>query len=113
MNSLIVAKIVVDYINIIIVKLYCYQLNPNLFILQANRNGTNFPLYGVCLGLEILAVVSGNMAKDVLDEIEETKDISLPLDFEPNYKSSSLFKRTPKKIIAFLEKNNSTANHHS
>lgn len=78
---------------------------------QANRNGTYFPLFGVCLGLEVLGVVSAEMSRTVLVDCKGVENIALPLNFSDDYRSSALFSGTPQHIIDSL-KTNITSNHH-
>ncbi|KAF6208947.1 hypothetical protein GE061_014690 [Apolygus lucorum] len=82
-------------------------------VLEVNRNGTHFPLYGVCLGLEVLAVASSNMSRDVLSTVNGVNNKPLNLNFLPNSMESNLYSRMPRKLIELLKTKNITSNHHS
>ncbi|XP_015172977.1 PREDICTED: gamma-glutamyl hydrolase-like [Polistes dominula] len=75
-----------------------------------NRNGTYFPILGICLGFELLAfLASGKEMKRVSCNSESQ---ALPLQFERNFKQSRLFTNASEEIIDILEKDEVTINFH-
>ncbi|OQV13283.1 Gamma-glutamyl hydrolase [Hypsibius exemplaris] len=75
----------------------------------ANSEGTYFPIWGTCLGFEFLNVVYSN--ENVLSHCSG-ENLSLPLDFQPGYRKSRLFKNAPAQILEILNRDNMTANSH-
>lgn len=74
-----------------------------------NARGQYFPVFGICLGMELLAVLD---AKEDLRSPCKSED-PLPLRFLPGAKGGSrMFSRAPRKIVTTLEKYNVTVNHH-
>ena len=55
--------------------LYYYLLNQ-----QANDNGDHFPVWGTCLGFELLAFIASGNDNSVLSPTDAT-NLSLPLKF--------------------------------
>ena len=54
---------------------------PPLPLPQANDNGDYFPLWGTCLGFELLSVLTSGT--DAVLSAVDAENISLPLDFVP------------------------------
>ena len=77
---------------------------------EMNDKGDFFPIWGTCLGFELLTYLS---AKDVEHRAHcNSMNQPLPLQFKRNFKSSRMFKNAPKNVIKILEKEDVTANFH-
>lgn len=75
-----------------------------------NQYGDYFPLWGTCLGFELLTYLSAN-------ETEHRAHCSstnqaLPLVFKSDFKTSRLFKNAPENVVKTLETEAVTANFH-
>ena len=75
-----------------------------------NDNGDYFPLWGTCLGFELLTYLSadGNEHRASCDSQSQ----SLPLKFKRDFKESRLFKSAPKKVTDILKREPVTSNFH-
>ncbi|KAK3931168.1 Gamma-glutamyl hydrolase A [Frankliniella fusca] len=75
-----------------------------------NARGEYFPVLGICLGMELLAFLDAK--KDILSTCNSEEP--LPLKFLPGCSKggSRMFSRAPRRIVATLESNNVTVNHH-
>ena len=84
-------------------------------VLEFARNsydtGSLFPVIGFCLGLQTMLVLA-NKGNESIREYCDSVDISLPLKFTPNIKSSRLFRRAPRDILKIFATENVTYNHH-
>jgi gamma-glutamyl hydrolase len=77
---------------------------------EMNEKGNYFPLWGTCLGFELLTYLSA-------DGVEHRTDCSshnqaLPLDFKDDFKSSRLFENAPENVVRILTNESVTANFH-
>lgn len=79
--------------------------------MQMNDNGNYFPLWGTCLGLELLTYLSANGVEHRADCKSENQ--GLPLEFKDDFKSSRMFRNAPTSIINILKNEPVTANFHS
>ncbi|XP_044765977.1 gamma-glutamyl hydrolase-like [Coccinella septempunctata] len=77
---------------------------------ELNDRGIYYPLIGICLGMQVLAFASAG-GKDIRIGCDAMK-VSLPLEFDPNYSESRVFKDTPKEILSDLRDKNVTYNYH-
>lgn len=77
---------------------------------QANDAGDIFPIWGTCLGFELLCQLVAN-DKHVMSSVDGV-DFSVPLNFSEGYKSSRLFRSAPDEIITYLKTKDVTYNHH-
>ena len=77
--------------------------------LDANKNGDYFPLWGTCLGFEMLAVVG---AGDNILASCKAEGISSTLSFSAEYKTSKLYSRLPSDLLVALSTENITTNFH-
>ncbi|XP_015122693.1 gamma-glutamyl hydrolase [Diachasma alloeum] len=77
---------------------------------EMNNRGDYFPIWGTCLGFELLTYLAAN------GEEHRTKCSSnnqiLPLVFKPDFKQSRMFENAPDDVIGILKKENVTANFH-
>ena len=46
--------------------------------MKANENGVHYPLWGICLGMQVL--MFGVLGKDIRGDCQ-SKDVALPLEF--------------------------------
>lgn len=79
------------------------------FALKANDNGDYFPLWGTCLGFQLLtALTSGQNLLSTVD----AENIMMPLNLEPGYNNSRLFGNLPHDVFKIITSENVTANFH-
>ncbi|KAJ8924865.1 hypothetical protein NQ315_001020 [Exocentrus adspersus] len=76
---------------------------------EANARERYYPLWGTCLGLQVLAFAA--VGEDVRVDCS-LKNQAIPLDFEPDYPNSKLFKVAPDDVVHFLKEYNVTFNYH-
>eukprot|EP00127_Corallochytrium_limacisporum_P007405 Clim_evm8s251 gene=Clim_evmTU8s251 len=76
---------------------------------EATHKGEHFPVWGTCLGLELLICVA---AEANLLDTTNAEDISLPLNFVGDPRNSRLFENAPASVIETLAFHNSTNNNH-
>jgi len=80
---------------------------------QAASKGVYVPLFGHCMGFELLVSIVGQTV-DVLSPFD-AENITLPLLFTSNYKTSEMFKDAPNEILSILagkKGQNVTMNNH-
>ncbi|XP_062128219.1 gamma-glutamyl hydrolase-like [Drosophila sulfurigaster albostrigata] len=77
---------------------------------QINDNGTYFPVWGTCLGMElmVLKVANGSETRSDCNSAGQ----ALPLEFQADYNSSRLFAGASDEVIAALANENITYNYH-
>ncbi|KAK3754430.1 hypothetical protein QZH41_009214 [Actinostola sp. cb2023] len=80
------------------------------FFVKANDAGNVFPLWGTCLGFQMLHVLAAN-GKDVLTFCKG-ENVSLPLNFTEGYQHSRMFSQAPQTIKTSLAKLPVTLNMH-
>jgi len=78
-------------------------------VIQLNKNGDYFPLWGTCLGFEWLLMAVGG--DDVLSSYD-AENISLPLTFTNDASSSRLYYEATDSLISILATENVTMNNH-
>lgn len=78
---------------------------------RLNDAGHPMPVFGTCLGMELLAYVSS--AKGDPRALCSSQRQALHLDFEPDYRQSRLFGDAPADIVRILADEPVTANFHS
>ncbi|XP_055374514.1 gamma-glutamyl hydrolase A-like [Condylostylus longicornis] len=79
-------------------------------IIEMNKNGIYMPIWGTCLGFELLAYMSANNIE--IRTACTSQAQSIPLNFTRTYNNSKLFGNIPKNIRYTLETKNATANFH-
>ncbi|XP_002006965.2 gamma-glutamyl hydrolase [Drosophila mojavensis] len=77
---------------------------------QLNDNGTYFPVWGTCLGMELLVFKMANNTETRSNC--ESVGQSLPLELKPDYRKSRLFAGASEELIGKLSKENVTYNYH-
>jgi len=84
-------------------------------VMDANANGTIYPLWTTCLGFEMLmhlaSGVKSNRTGHVLSRCS-AKNVKNTLHFRPEAKDSQMFKEMPLRLLAALETQNVTSNFH-
>lgn len=80
---------------------------------QMNDAGNNFPIFGICLGFEVLInAMTGQHHTDTARLDCSDMDRKIPLVFEPGYNRSKMFGTASESIIHLLESKNLTSNYH-
>ncbi|XP_059139703.1 gamma-glutamyl hydrolase A-like isoform X2 [Physella acuta] len=77
--------------------------------IEANDKGDYFPIWGTCLGLELLTVLTAN--KNYLQHTD-SENLTLPLIFQKDFKNSRLFTNMPDELIKILASQSITQNNH-
>ncbi|CAL1591817.1 unnamed protein product [Knipowitschia caucasica] len=79
---------------------------------EANDGGDYFPVWGTCLGFQLMACVVGEKEGDVLTRTGEA-DEALALDFTHDATESRMFRSFPKETLKALSSEAVTANIHN
>ncbi|XP_055086240.1 gamma-glutamyl hydrolase-like [Periophthalmus magnuspinnatus] len=79
--------------------------------MEANDRGDYFPLWGTCLGFQLMACVIGEKNGHVLSTTNNS-DVALPLNFTKEAKESRMFKSFPKDTLHTLATESVTINSH-
>ncbi|CAH1987392.1 unnamed protein product [Acanthoscelides obtectus] len=74
-----------------------------------NDKGTYYPIFGVCLGLQVLPYAE--KGDDIRTDCE-LKHVALPLKFAEDYEKSKMFSKAPDEVINILKTKNVTYNFH-
>lgn len=77
---------------------------------KLNDMGVYYPLVGICLGMQVLAYTS-NDSKDIRVNCSAMK-ITLPLEFEEDFKESRIFREIPNDILSDMKDKDVTYNYH-
>ncbi|CAG9812107.1 unnamed protein product [Chironomus riparius] len=77
---------------------------------KLNDNGDFFPLWGTCLGFELLTYLSANRSEH--RAICSSTNQALPLEFKENFRSSRMFKDASDEVIEILKHEDVTSNFH-
>ncbi|XP_043281459.1 chitobiosyldiphosphodolichol beta-mannosyltransferase-like [Venturia canescens] len=75
-----------------------------------NENGDYFPIWGTCLGFELLTYLAANETEH--RSKCSSNNQSLALEFTHDFKSSRMFREAPQDVIDILRYENVTANYH-
>ncbi|XP_054925561.1 gamma-glutamyl hydrolase-like isoform X2 [Dermacentor andersoni] len=78
--------------------------------MEAYRNGTHFPLWGTCLGLELLARVAVG-GEEVLTKCQ-AQGVGMPLNFTRDFRRARLFRSLPQHLEKVLSSKPMTYNAH-
>uniref|UniRef100_A0A1A9X0N4 folate gamma-glutamyl hydrolase n=1 Tax=Glossina brevipalpis TaxID=37001 RepID=A0A1A9X0N4_9MUSC len=78
--------------------------------IEMNDNGIHFPLWGTCLGFELLVYLSANSIEP--RTYCSSRAQALPLEFQEGYEKSRLFANASADIIHILKTYPVTANFH-
>ncbi|CAH2091183.1 unnamed protein product [Euphydryas editha] len=78
---------------------------------KLNDVGDYFPIFGTCLGFELLIFLASGRGKEE-NRIRCYSYSNVPLNFTQDYRSSKMFKGTPSDIIEILKTKNVTVNSH-
>uniref|UniRef100_A0A6B2LAP1 folate gamma-glutamyl hydrolase n=1 Tax=Arcella intermedia TaxID=1963864 RepID=A0A6B2LAP1_9EUKA len=85
---------------------YLYQLAE-----KANDGLDYFPIYGHCMGFQLLSLITSRGNGKILTHFD-AENISLPLQFYPNFKNSKLFGPAGDDILDIMGNQNVTMNNH-
>lgn len=80
------------------------------YAIEANDNGDYFPIWGTCLGMEELTYLTAS--EDLMTKCS-SQNMTEPLNFVPDYKTSKLYRNAPADAIRILERERVTANFHT
>lgn len=78
--------------------------------LKKNQAGDYFPVWGTCLGFELLSYFAAEQV-NILTSCE-AENVAMPLDFISGFNTTRLFKDAPHHIWDIMESQNVTANFH-
>eukprot|EP01147_Barroeca_monosierra_P010085 gene10086-2253_t len=78
---------------------------------EFNSNGDYFPVWGTCLGFEMVSVFIGGAS--VLSNGFDSENLPLPLNFTQNLATSRIFKNAPSELITALRNDALTMNNHA
>lgn len=77
---------------------------------EMNEQGDYFPIWGTCLGFELLTYLSADGKEHRADC--RSSNQALPLEFKDDFKTSRMFKNAPESVLEILETEAVTANFH-
>ncbi|PNF43259.1 Gamma-glutamyl hydrolase [Cryptotermes secundus] len=75
-----------------------------------NQAGVYFPVWGTCLGFELLTYLAAQR-EDIRTDCE-ADNVAMPLQFKPGYNTSRLYANASDAILKILTSENVTANFH-
>ncbi|CAD7006574.1 unnamed protein product [Ceratitis capitata] len=78
--------------------------------IEMNERGTYMPIWGTCLGYELLVYLTANNT-DLRNDCSSSAQ-ALPLEFEKDFQNSRLFAKASDEVIHILSTYNVTANFH-
>ncbi|KAF5304082.1 hypothetical protein FQA39_LY01867 [Lamprigera yunnana] len=82
------------------------------YALEINRNGDYYPVWGICLGMELLIEVAVGLGNKEVRESCLSKKISLPLVFKDGSRRSKTFRNASEEVLHILANENVTYNYH-
>ncbi|XP_045214855.2 gamma-glutamyl hydrolase-like isoform X2 [Mercenaria mercenaria] len=77
--------------------------------LKATAAGDYFPMWGTCLGFQLLTALA--TGKDLMSDFD-AEDLAIPLNFSDGYQNSRLYGNLPEDVYYFLSKEDVTVNFH-
>lgn len=77
---------------------------------EMNSRGEYFPLWGTCLGFELLAYLANNDTD--FRRVCNAQSMALPLNFTNDFKQSKMFQDAPQTVIDILDQERVAANFH-
>jgi len=81
------------------------------YAISEGDQGRPFPLFGVCLGYELISILTANDTK-VLDTGFDAYDYALPLQFTAEANTSTMFGKAPAQLMNALSQQSITLNDH-
>jgi len=81
------------------------------FVISEGEQGRPFPLFGVCLGYEMISIITAD-DPNILDTGFDSYDYALPLQFTSEAQSSVMFGDAPEALMKALKTQNLTLNDH-
>lgn len=76
-----------------------------------NDDGDYFPLWGTCLGFELITYLSANRTEIRASCTSQSQP--LPLKFKDDFKNSRMFKDAPDRVVKILRDEAVTSNFHT
>ncbi|KAF5307033.1 hypothetical protein FQR65_LT07176 [Abscondita terminalis] len=83
------------------------------YAIRINRYGDYYPIWGICLGMELIMELAVGLSDKEVREDCSCKKQSLPLNFKSGYKKSKMFANATNEITSILSNFNVTYNYHS
>ncbi|XP_077263474.1 gamma-glutamyl hydrolase A-like [Temnothorax americanus] len=77
---------------------------------EINARGEYFPIFGICLGFELLTYAAANRVEHRSNC--SSRNQPLPLEFTHDFRESNLFKNAPPDVLGILAEEYVTANYH-
>ncbi|XP_014209476.2 chitobiosyldiphosphodolichol beta-mannosyltransferase-like [Copidosoma floridanum] len=77
---------------------------------KLNRNNTHFPIWGTCLGFELLTYLEASRREH--RETCSSSSQAIPLEFTKNFRNSRMFKDVPADVVDVLREKKVTVNFH-
>ena len=89
-----------------------YQIAKRIFkkAIELNEAGIHFPVFGICRGFQAMPVLTEKSIQIL--KLFESKNISLPMHIEDDYKNSKMFRNLPDDLKKVMETKDITANYH-
>jgi gamma-glutamyl hydrolase len=78
--------------------------------IELNNNGSYFPIWGTCLGFELLTFLDANSVEHRAHCASNNQ--ALPLEFTEEYKNSKMFAEASDDLIEILKTQDVTSNFH-
>ncbi|EGD76975.1 hypothetical protein PTSG_07318 [Salpingoeca rosetta] len=91
-----------------------YEAANRIFkqVLDINDQGTFLPLWGTCMGFQLLTILAANNQSVLEHHAFDSEDISLPLLFSSEAADSRLVQAMPSHIHSILQRNVTSNLHH-
>ncbi|XP_063787672.1 gamma-glutamyl hydrolase-like isoform X2 [Pseudophryne corroboree] len=77
--------------------------------IQANSDGVYFPVWGTCMGFQVLTALTSG---ENLLSCTSAENITLPLTLSDDISSSRMFRHAPMELLHAISRENITANFH-
>ena len=78
--------------------------------IDINKNGTHFPVFGICRGFQAMPVLTHGSTKIL--KLFNSKNVSLQMKIPDNYKQSKMLKDLPADLKNLMETKNITPHFH-
>eukprot|EP00698_Gefionella_okellyi_P023893 TRINITY_DN8288_c0_g1_i1.p1 TRINITY_DN8288_c0_g1~~TRINITY_DN8288_c0_g1_i1.p1 ORF type:complete len:247 (-),score=35.88 TRINITY_DN8288_c0_g1_i1:261-1001(-) len=92
-----------------------YFQAANLFYqraLEANKKGDYFPLWGTCMGFQLMCILAANDTSVLQEYAFDSENLGLPIDLTPSGARSRMFANAPKEVMTTLTTRPATQNLH-
>ena len=81
-------------------------------IIQANKDGEVFPLWGTCQGFQLLSVLVADDHSVLLENAYDSYNLPLALNLTSEAKTSRMFGEAPEEVVHTLTESKATINLH-